>query len=109
MEQKTNFNMMVQYGIDASFAFIQERRILEEYQIKRFEEAITPVIERNDRGRLVLDFADVEFMSSSMLGSLVKIHKRVVERKGTLQLTGLRPDLQKVFKITHLDKVFDIQ
>ena len=70
---------------------------------------MTPVIERNDRGKLVLDFGDVEFMSSSMSGLLVKMHKRVVERKRTLQLTGLRPELQKVFKITHLDKVFDIQ
>jgi anti-sigma B factor antagonist len=103
------FRYVVQYGIDASFVFIQERKILEEHQIKRFEEAMIPVIERNDRGKLVLDFGNVDFMSSSMLGLLVKIHKRVAERKGTLQLSGVSPEIQKIFKITRLDKIFDIQ
>ena len=35
MEQKTDFNMVVQHGIDASFVFVQERKILKDHQIKR--------------------------------------------------------------------------
>jgi anti-anti-sigma regulatory factor len=39
---------------------------------------------------------------------LVKIHKRVVEAGGRLQLFNLDPKIQKVFEITQLVRVFDI-
>jgi anti-sigma B factor antagonist len=47
-------------------------------------------------------------MSSAFLGLLVKIHKRVIEAGGDLQLCNLSPNLYKVFEITKLTKIFDI-
>ena len=57
---------------------------------------------------MVMNFANVRFMTSAMLGLLIRVHKRVSERGGKLRLCNLEPVLQKVFEITQLTKVFDI-
>ena len=56
---------------------------------------------------MIIDFAPVQFMSSSMLGKLVKIHKKCGEYKTKLKLCGVTPNIREVFKITRLDKLFD--
>ena len=63
---------------------------------------------RDRERKLILNFENVRFMSSAFLGLLVKIHKRVIEMGGHLQLFNLDPKIQKVFEITQLTKVFDI-
>jgi anti-sigma B factor antagonist len=47
-------------------------------------------------------------MSSSMLGKLVQIHKKCKEFKVKLKLSGIKKEILEVFKITKLDKLFDI-
>jgi anti-anti-sigma factor len=47
-------------------------------------------------------------MSSAFLGLLVKVHKRVLELNGRLQLYNLDPKIHKVFEITKLVRIFDI-
>lgn len=98
----------VEYGINVTFVTFTEERIVDEQQIRRLHEAFQEVIERNQSNRLILNFANVQFMTSALLGILVRIHKKVCELGGRLQLSNLDPSLQRVFEITHLTKVFDI-
>jgi anti-sigma B factor antagonist len=56
----------------------------------------------------MIDFSNVEYLSSAVLGKLVAIHKKVQEGKGQLKLACIKPAIKEVFKITKLDKVFDI-
>jgi anti-anti-sigma factor len=72
------------------------------------EDAIVPVINENSDGKLTLDFCHVQFMSSSVLGLLVKIHKKVCELGGHLKLLNVNANIYKVFEITQLTKIFDI-
>ncbi len=99
----------VERGIDTTFVTLNAEEILEEQQIKELNDSIMPVIEKNKDGKLILNFCNVQFMSSSLLGLLVKVHKRVCEQGGHLQLINIDPDIYKVFQITHLTKVFDIE
>ena len=98
----------VEYGTDVTLATLEDQNILEEHQIKRLEEALEPVIAENGAKQLVLNFENVQFMSSAFLGLLVKIHKRAIEAGGHLQLINLDRKIYKVFQITQLTKVFDI-
>lgn len=100
--------MTVETGTDVTIVTFEEENILEEQQIRRLERALIPVIRNNQDKRLVLNFDEVKFMSSAFLGLLVKVHKRVIEMGGHLQLYNLDPKIQKVFEITQLVKVFDI-
>jgi anti-sigma B factor antagonist len=98
----------VEYGTEVSIVTFDDENILEEPQIKRLEQALLPVVQENEERKLILNFENVRFMSSAFLGLLVKVHKRVIEMGGHLQLFNLDPKIQKVFEITQLTKVFDI-
>ncbi len=98
----------VEYGLDVTFVTFTEKRILDEEQIKELREAIEAVIEKNGDKKLILNFVNVKFMTSAVLGLLVRAHKNVVELGGTLQLSNLDSNLRRVFEITQLTKIFDI-
>ncbi len=98
----------VEYGINVTFVTFTAERIVDEQQIRELHDAFQKVIERNQSNRLILNFANVQFMTSALLGLLVRIHKKVCELGGHLQLSNLDPNLRRVFEITQLTKVFDI-
>ncbi|MEN6575069.1 MAG: STAS domain-containing protein [Phycisphaerales bacterium] len=106
MESKEK--IVVENGTDVTIVTFEEETILEDQQIRKLERSLMPVIRNNPDKRLVLNFVKVKFMSSAFLGLLVKVHKRVIEAGGHLQLFNLDPKIQKVFEITQLVKVFDI-
>ncbi|EPX77824.1 STAS domain-containing protein [Litoreibacter arenae] len=55
-------------------------------------------------GRVVMDLAPVSFMDSSGLGAMVAALKSLGGRK--LEICGLAPAVDKVFRLTRMDKVF---
>ncbi|BBM83106.1 STAS domain-containing protein [Candidatus Uabimicrobium amorphum] len=82
--------------------------ILDETNITTFAEELVSVIKSRQKINLVIDFANIEFLSSAVLGKLVKIRKIVKKQGGKLKLCGLRTNLMQIFKVTKLHKVFDI-
>jgi len=64
-------------------------------------------IEKNQPGKVVVDFNGVRFFSSQMLGLLVDIWRRLRENDGYVFISGINPQLSRVFKITNLDKIFE--
>ncbi len=106
--EPNNSAISVQHGVDTTFVTFKDMEILDEESIKALEKSIMPIVEEAEYENLLLNFCNVQFMSSAFLGLLVKIHKRICERGGHLQLRNIDPELYKVFKITKLNKVFDI-
>jgi len=60
------------------------------------------------RPRVVLGLSKMDYIDSSGLGALVKLLKKSRLASGDTKLTGLKPEVRKVFELTHLDKIFDI-
>src|SRR5271157_4463361 len=58
--------------------------------------------------RLVLDFSDVNLISSSALSKLILIQRRVDATRGKLRLCELSPIVQQVFRTSNLDRLFAI-
>jgi anti-sigma B factor antagonist len=107
MEQEQS-KITTEKGIDVTFVTFEDEKILEEAQIRDLQKELEPIIDESGENQLVLNFANVKFMTSAMLGLLVRIHKRVKERGGQLELRNLDKNLQKLFEITQLTKVFNI-
>ena len=105
---ESNQAVKIEKGTDVTIVTFQEENILEEQQIRKLERLILPMIRERPDKRLVLNFENVRFMSSAFLGLLVKVHKRVIEAGGRLQLYNLDPKIYKVFEITKLTTIFDI-
>ena len=58
--------------------------------------------------KLCLNFGNVQYLSSTVLGKLITLNTRVNEDNGKLVLCAIRPQILEVFKITKLTKLFDI-
>lgn len=58
--------------------------------------------------KLVLDFTGVDLISSSLLGKLILLQRRVDGSGGKLRLCELSPTVQSVFKTSNLDRLFGI-
>ena len=56
---------------------------------------------------LVLDLAAVEFLDSSGLGAVIALKKALPEGRRMI-LRGLTPNVERVFRLTRMDQVFDI-
>jgi anti-anti-sigma factor len=59
-------------------------------------------------GDLVLDFGKVRGLYSADLAKLISLKRQVDAAGGRLEIRNLHPDLREVFRITRLDKVFNI-
>ena len=57
--------------------------------------------------RIALDLSEVEFIDSSGLGAIVASLK-TMGSSGTLVIFGLQAPTHSMFKLTRMDKVFDI-
>jgi len=98
----------VEYAENATIVTLVDEKILEEKDIRALQESIVSVIEQSERINLILDFCNVQFLSSAVLGLLIRISKKVYERDGQLRLCNIDPRVHEIFKITRLTKVFDI-
>jgi anti-anti-sigma factor len=56
--------------------------------------------------KIVFDFERVKFFSSQTLGLLLDVWRRVKEYQGCVAISGINPQLYRVFRITNLDKIF---
>ena len=57
--------------------------------------------------RVVFDMSNVAFLDSSGLGAVVAVLKALAPDR-TLELSGLTPTVQKVFRLTRMDTIFTI-
>ena len=71
-------------------------------------ESLFAVAKENGSGQMVVSFAKVRYVGSSMLGTLIRLSKRIAECGGSLKLCDLPPTLREMFVITKLDTVFSI-
>lgn len=98
----------VEYAENATIVTFVDEKILEEMDIHSLQESVMSVIDEAKRINLILDFCNVQFLSSAVLGLLMRISKKVYEQDGQLRLCNISPKIYEIFKITRLNKIFDI-
>ncbi len=87
---------------------IEAVRLVDGPMIEQCYREIVEVVDKTEEKCVLLHFGRVAFMSSSALGMLVRIHKKCKEYNVDLKLSDIIPDIRQVFKLTALEKVFDI-
>ncbi len=91
-----------------TIAELMDEEILEENIIEDIAESLFGLVQEKPGIHLVLDFHQVKHLSSSALGTLIRLNKRIEETKGNLKISGLRPSLYEIFVITKLNRLFNI-
>jgi anti-sigma B factor antagonist len=92
----------------ATVVVLTDRRILDEVSINEIGDELAAMVAKSSAPKFVLDFSGVAHMSSSALGMLITLHKRIREKGGELRLCGIQPAILEVFIITRLNEIFSI-
>jgi anti-sigma B factor antagonist len=93
---------------DVTIVELTDRKILDEISISQIGERLQGLVAKCTNPKFILDFSSVGHMSSSALGMLITLHKRIREKNGQLRLSGIQAPIYEVFVITRLNEIFQI-
>jgi anti-sigma B factor antagonist len=94
---------------DVTVVRFVDRKILDELNIQELGQELFQLVEEDHKTRLLLNFQQVEFLSSAALGKLITLDKKVKAHGGKMKFSNIRPEIYEVFAITKLNKLFDIK
>ncbi|KAB7704812.1 anti-sigma factor antagonist [Bacillus aerolatus] len=80
---------------------------IDAYTAPKLRETIFPYAEKKNT-KIVIDLSEVSYMDSTGLGVFVGLFKSLNANEGTLQLTGLSERLRRLFDITGLADIMNI-
>ena len=86
-----------------------DKKILDEQNIQMIGDDLFRLVDELGRRKVLLNFQNVEFMSSAALGKLITLHRKLQQAGGKLVLCKIAKDILDVFRITKLDKILDIK
>lgn len=98
-----NFEIQTERGIEIIAPLV---RRLDASVAVVFKQEILSFIQQG-KNCILLDFRYVEFIDSSCLGALVSILK-TLNGRGDLALCALNSNIQNMFKLTRMDRIFTI-
>lgn len=93
---------------DVLIAYFQDVRIIDESRISSLGQELTELVTNTDNKKIVLNFQNVSFMSSAMIGKLVLFGKKCKTNDVELRLCNINENVDEVFKLMKLGKVFKI-
>ena len=94
---------------DVAVVRFEDRKIIDELVIQELGSELMALVDEQKRMKIVLNFENVEFLSSAALGKLILLDKRAKEAGGQVKLCEIRNEIYTAFKITKLNERFDIQ
>ena len=83
----------IEYVDKATIISFTDEKILEEQDIKELRDSIMSIVGQAERIKLILDFGNVRFLSSAVLGLLIRLSKRIYEHEGQLKLCNINPKM----------------
>jgi anti-sigma B factor antagonist len=72
-------------------------------------EQLSRLVEGLDHPDVVVDLEEVRFLTSTALGKLLALQKRVRAAGGRLRVTGVTDSVYEVFRVTRLHEVLDVR
>ena len=73
---------------------------------EQMSDSLRNFVTKDEPNKIVVDFSGVKFFSSQTLGLLLEIWRKLEKTEGKMTISGINPQLYRVFKITNLDKIF---
>ncbi len=86
-----------------------DSKILDSQRIEQVGRELQEAVPQAVHKKMLLNFRGVSFMSSAMITKLVMLNKGCKAQGVTLKFCEVSPNVMEVFKITKLNKLFDIQ
>ncbi|HEX3358950.1 MAG TPA: STAS domain-containing protein [Tepidisphaeraceae bacterium] len=101
---------LFQLQTETSVSIIQMKlpESIDSADFDRLNQNLLALVEGKSSKAWVIDFTDVDYIGSAMLGLIVNFRQRVQTAKGKLALCGLSPKLLEIIQTCCLDRLFRI-
>jgi anti-sigma B factor antagonist len=83
-------------------------RILDQSNVQQLGEEFDSLVDQFHFDKVVLNFENVSYMSSAVMGKLVALLKKVKAAGGRLKLCNIEEGIYEIFEIMRFDKMFEI-
>lgn len=105
MPKQSNLNIEQQEGV--SLVSFVTATMLDSYHVQEVTSELYDLVEKEGHTKIVIDLSSVKMISSQALSVLLNLRKKSGDIGGKIVISGIDPQLYRVFKITHLQKLFD--
>ncbi|HMO12811.1 MAG TPA: STAS domain-containing protein [Pirellulaceae bacterium] len=86
----------------------QDVRLIDEITIQNIGSELVRLVTTTKLNKVLLNFENVKFMASAMLGKIALLRKKCIEKKVDLRVCCLTENIQEVFALMKLDTILDI-
>lgn len=87
---------------------VRSSSVLSMINVAKFGQDVLAYVQQHPKLNLLLNFENVDYLSSAVLSELLKVKTAIDAAEGRLRLCAVSPVIHKAFEITNLDKVFII-
>jgi anti-sigma B factor antagonist len=102
--------LVVQSAGDTTLVrFAGHQVFLDEEAVRLLSEQFLALADGPVQDKLFLDCGNVAYLSSLMLGTLIRLHRKLHEAGRRLTLGNLRPEVYEVFDVTRLTALLDVR
>jgi anti-sigma B factor antagonist len=77
-------------------------------KVEALAKDLISLIDTKKHKKILLNLYNAGYISSTMLGHLVRMHRKMQEVKGKVRLCCLRPPVMDAFKVSQFDRLFEI-
>jgi anti-sigma B factor antagonist len=81
---------------------------LSDHKLQDIGVHLDQLADRAGRNTFLLDFHHVRYLTSSALGKVVSLHKRMKDAGGALRVINVSPELFEMFHATRLSTFIDV-
>lgn len=79
----------------------------DEENIEEVGQELLTIIGKYECRELIVDFADVEYITSSMVGKLIRVHRQLHRDGGKLVICNLSPTVDEILRTSNLLTYFN--
>ena len=87
---------------------LADREITSEGAINEMGQSLFGLVQAQLPVHMILSLAKVRQLSSIALGTFIRLNKRLEARDGSLKLCAMQPSVAELFRVTKLDRIFEI-
>jgi len=92
---------------DVAMVDVLRDRLTEEDNIEQFGQELTSLVEKQRIATIILNMEQVKYFTSSAIGKLIMLHRRMSRSDGQLVLAKLRPEAEEILSTSQLLTYFN--
>jgi len=104
-----NSLVRIQKQNDVGVVSFATSRILDQSNVQQLGEEFDDLVDEHGLKKIVINFANVSYMSSAVMGKLVSLLKKVQSVNGDIRLCCIEEGIFEIFHIMRFDKMFKIR